>query len=214
MQAESTAELLQVPLYVLSAGDLGHDAVAVETKLRSVLSLVSTWNALLLIDEADIFLEQRNLHELERNKLVTIFLRLLEYFQGIMFLTTNRVATFDTAFQSRIHISIEFPELTYAMRRTIWQNFLQRRTRVARGGDDDAPVAMIDHAVSDADVDALAHVSLNGRQIKNVLRTASLLARARGRPLVRADVQKVLGSSMALHDRSVASEEAKGAIFN
>jgi hypothetical protein len=43
----------------------------------------------LLLDEADVFMEARSSHDLDRNKLVAIFLRLLEYFEGIMFLTTN-----------------------------------------------------------------------------------------------------------------------------
>merc|ERR1711939_202393 len=86
--------------------------------------MCTRWNALLLLDEADIFLEQRSLHELERNKLVSIFLRVLEYYEGIMFLTTNRVNTFDTAFQSRIHISLNYPDLSLDSRKAIWTNFL------------------------------------------------------------------------------------------
>jgi hypothetical protein len=43
----------------------------------------------LLLDEADVFMQSRDSKSLERNKLVAIFLRLLEYFEGILFLTTN-----------------------------------------------------------------------------------------------------------------------------
>lgn len=48
------------------------------------------WGAVLLLDEADVYLERRSINDLMRNSLVSIFLRLLEYFQGILFLTTNR----------------------------------------------------------------------------------------------------------------------------
>lgn len=79
LTAESVAEQMKVPLYIMAAGDLGLDPRTVETKLQDVMSMCSRWGAILLLDEADVFLEQRDLHELERNKLVSIFLRVLEY---------------------------------------------------------------------------------------------------------------------------------------
>ncbi|KAK5023013.1 hypothetical protein LTR16_012389, partial [Cryomyces antarcticus] len=90
LTAESVAEEMKVPLYMMSAGDLGLDPRNVESKLQGILEMCTRWNAILLLDEADVFLEQRSLHELERNKLVSVFLRILEYYEGIMFLTTNR----------------------------------------------------------------------------------------------------------------------------
>jgi AAA+ superfamily predicted ATPase len=88
--AESIADYTKSPLYVLSAGDLGADPVEMEKSLSRTLRLCTIWNAVLLLDEADVFLEERSLHDLERNALVSIFLRLLEYYSGILFLTTNR----------------------------------------------------------------------------------------------------------------------------
>lgn len=78
LTAESVSEEMHVPLFMMSAGDLGLDPRTVEAKLQSILDMCTRWNALLLLDEADVFLEQRSLHELERNKLVSIFLRILE----------------------------------------------------------------------------------------------------------------------------------------
>ena len=88
LTAESVAEEMKVPLYMMSAGDLGLDPRQVESKLQGILDMCTRWNAILLLDEADVFLEQRSLHELERNKLVSIFLRVLEYYEGIMFLVS------------------------------------------------------------------------------------------------------------------------------
>jgi hypothetical protein len=82
LTAESVAEEMKVPLYMMSAGDLGLDPRRVETKLQDILEMCTRWNSVLLLDEADVFLEQRSLHELERNKLVSIFLRVLEYYEG------------------------------------------------------------------------------------------------------------------------------------
>jgi hypothetical protein len=91
LTAEAVAENLKVPLHMLSSGDLGSDPWEVERELQSILELVARWNAILLLDECDVFLEARSTHELERNKIVSIFLRTLEYYEGIMFMTTNRV---------------------------------------------------------------------------------------------------------------------------
>lgn len=74
-----------------SAGELGTDSRFLEVELQKILDVCHAWGAILLLDEADVFLEKRNIHDIHRNALVSIFLRQLEYFQGILFLTTNRV---------------------------------------------------------------------------------------------------------------------------
>lgn len=80
-----------------SAGELGTDSRVLERELQKTLKICHAWGAILLLDEADVFLEKRDLHEIHRNALVCIFLRQLEYFQGILFLTTNRVEVSRTA---------------------------------------------------------------------------------------------------------------------
>jgi hypothetical protein len=91
LTAEGIGELLQCPLYMASAGELGTDSRFLEAELQKILDICHAWGAILLLDEADVFLEKRNMHDIHRNALVSIFLRQLEYFQGILFLTTNRV---------------------------------------------------------------------------------------------------------------------------
>lgn len=54
----------------MSAGDLGHDAQDVEANLTSKLDLCARWGAILLVDECDVFLEQRAATDIDRNKLV------------------------------------------------------------------------------------------------------------------------------------------------
>ena len=93
LTAEAVSENMRVPLYMMSAGDLGIRPEEVEMNLENILEMVAKWKAILLIDECDVFLEARPIHDMERNKLVSIFLRLLEYYQGTLFLTTNRYVT-------------------------------------------------------------------------------------------------------------------------
>ncbi|EXJ69450.1 uncharacterized protein A1O5_07486 [Cladophialophora psammophila CBS 110553] len=161
LTSESVAEDMRVPLYMMSAGDLGLDPSGIEESLNLVLDMVSKWNAVLLLDEADVFLEARSSNDLERNKMVSIFLRVLEYYEGVLFLTTNRIKNIDEAFHSRIHVTVNYPNLSVESRRHIWQTFLGH-----------------DHPMGGKELDRLARVDLNGRQIKNVLKTAQMLARS------------------------------------
>lgn len=126
LTCEAVADLLKRPLYSVSAGDLGHSTSGLEYQLQVILDVAHTWGAVLLLDEADVFLEERSSHDVGRNGLVSIFLRLLERFQGILFLTTNRVQTFDEAFVSRIHLSLRYGELTAPARKTIWKTFINK----------------------------------------------------------------------------------------
>ena len=185
---------MRAPLYMMSAGDLGLESSQVEYSLANVLEMVSKWNAVLLLDEADVFLEQRSSHDLERNKLVSIFLRMLEYYEGILFLTTNRVDNIDTAFQSRIHVSMQYGELSTSSRRHVWVNFLNASSKDKT------------HHFSDEDLDKLADYKMNGREIKNVLKTAQLLASKKGKGLSYEHVQRVL----AIEQRHVGDQAQLG----
>ena len=71
LTAESVAEAMQAPLYSMSAGELGTQNFVVEQKLNDVLQMATMWNAILLVDEADVFLEQRSPGDLRRNELVS-----------------------------------------------------------------------------------------------------------------------------------------------
>jgi hypothetical protein len=44
---------------------------------------------------------------------------MLEYYKGVLFLTTNRVSTFDQAFESRIHLKLHYPDLNIQARKAI-----------------------------------------------------------------------------------------------
>lgn len=184
LTAESVAEHMRAPLYMMSAGDLGINPDQVEERLSKILEMIAKWNAVLLLDECDVFLEKRSAHDLERNKLVSIFLRVLEYYEGILFLTTNRIDNIDLAFQSRIHISMSYPDLTDASRRVIWENFLKV---LDAGGEKQR-----ERLWTEGDLDELARVELNGRQIKNVLKNAALLSARRKEKVSRKYIDMVL----------------------
>ncbi|EKM57276.1 uncharacterized protein PHACADRAFT_254960 [Phanerochaete carnosa HHB-10118-sp] len=167
LSAEATSEHVRSPLYVIGGGDLGTTAGELDTALQKVFDIATHWKAIVLIDEADVFLEQRSLHDLERNAMVAVFLRHLEYYRGILFLTTNRVRTFDEAFLSRIHIALHFRELSHEAKMQVWSSFLQK----------------VGTDMPQEQLERLAERDINGRQIKNATRTANSLAAGRGEKL-------------------------------
>lgn len=164
LTAETVAEDLRRPLYSISVGELGTDPDQLEERLREILDLATVWDAVLLLDEADIFLEARDEKDVLRNAMVGVFLRLLEYHQGVLFLTTNRVRNIDRAFYSRISVAIGFTKADLEKRMKVWTNLLGA-----------AGITLAAEQIKD-----LAGRDLNGRQIKNVIRTASTLAKLDG----------------------------------
>jgi SpoVK/Ycf46/Vps4 family AAA+-type ATPase len=198
-----------VPLYSLSAGNLGTSAQEVEAALGYALELCHMWNAMLLLDEADVFLNARtSAHDgLARNELVSgmclpatktpslfpyfllpssqktqvlslpllttvmllilnaclVFLTKLEYYQGIVFLTTNRIVSIDQALQSRVDLFLPYHALDGPARRQVWENFINH-------------IGTAKFKISSRDLDKLAEIQLNGREIKNLIKTAQLLS--------------------------------------
>lgn len=70
--AEATSEHVQRPLYIIGGGDLGTTAGALDAALERIFDVATAWKAIVLIDEADVFLERRSLHDLERNAMVAV----------------------------------------------------------------------------------------------------------------------------------------------
>ncbi|KAA8570778.1 hypothetical protein EYC84_000172 [Monilinia fructicola] len=127
--AESVAEFAERPIISLTCSHIGTDPNTVELRLRGWMVKARRWGAILVIDEADVYLEERTTHDFQRNSLVAIFLNCLEYYQGILFLTTNRVGVFDEAFASRIHISIWYPGFDDTKRIKVWKTLIRRIQR-------------------------------------------------------------------------------------
>jgi SpoVK/Ycf46/Vps4 family AAA+-type ATPase len=168
LTAEAIAEVLHRPLYYVTMGELGTDPETMEKRLGEILTLCASWDALVLIDEADVFLEKRSTSDVLRNAMVCVMLRMLEYHQGILFLTTNRVTEFDPAFESRVTIALKYNHLTESARSQIWKNLINR---------------LECEKSKDLDYGILSKHVLNGRQIKNAIRLAVALSLNEKKPL-------------------------------
>jgi len=120
------AHTMQRPLLSITCADIGVDPEPVETKLRYWFNLARTWDAVILLDEADIYFESRQNQDLARNNLLASFLRAIEYYDGILFLTTNRIGTSDEAVWSRIHATIYYDNFTDTDRQKIWNIYFNK----------------------------------------------------------------------------------------
>ncbi|KAK0610354.1 P-loop containing nucleoside triphosphate hydrolase protein, partial [Bombardia bombarda] len=172
---ECVAAHTNKPLYPITCGDIGYRPEDLEKNMEKHFGLAHRWGCVLLLDEADVFLVKR-----DRNGLVSVFLRILEYYSGILFLTTNRVGTIDDAFRSRLHLTLYYPKLTSKQTKQI---FKRNFRRIADINADRHEKQLPLFAYKDVEPRVMQWASQtrkllmwNGRQIRNVFQTALALA--------------------------------------
>ncbi|TWU75272.1 hypothetical protein ED733_006114 [Metarhizium rileyi] len=147
--AECIAELANRPLMSLTSGDLLSSLPDVEKNLTYFLALGQRYGALVLLDEADKYLERRTASDIARNGL-----------------------SFDTAFLSRIHVALHYNNLSNENRQRIWAHSFERLVRDS-DGKIHVSAAARDYVFHHEDVRLL---KLNGREIRNAMQTALALA--------------------------------------
>ncbi|AFJ01372.1 AAA+ family ATPase [Methylophaga frappieri] len=125
LTAEIYSELIERPLYLLHSGSLGTNAKDIEENLRTIFARSERWNCVLLLDEADVFIVKRH-DNIEQNAIVAEFLRTMEYFSGLLFMTTNRPSDIDEAIISRCAAIIEYTIPTPENAARIWQVFARQ----------------------------------------------------------------------------------------
>lgn len=121
-----------------------------------------------------------------------VFLRVLEYYSGILFLTTNRVGIMDEAFKSRIHVSLYYQPLTLSQTEKIFKLNIEKLERMEQEKEQTLAGTVIEHAKLIIDKDSIMNwacnyykqaettsesAQWNGRQIRNAFQIASSLAR-------------------------------------
>ena len=202
LTAEIIAQATAKPLLKVSVADIGTDVTKVESRLNMWFDLATTWGALLLFDEADVLLEARATEDnLVRNAIVSVFLKILEYYEGILFLTSNRIKTFDIAVQSRVNLGIHFDDLTDKQRKRIFRRFIE--------GIDERQIKNRDYILQWADGDF--RDKFNGREIRNMISSALALARHESRSLELRDIKVIRESKRVfkdyLHDQTIRAKE-------
>ncbi|KAI1142730.1 hypothetical protein F5Y05DRAFT_129218 [Hypoxylon sp. FL0543] len=176
--AECVAAYTRRPLFPITCGNIGYQPDEVEKNLDRLFNLAHRWGCVLLLDEADVFLAKRNKEDIKRNGLVSIFLRTLEYYSGILFLTTNRVGAIDDAFRSRLHLTLYYPQLDRRQSRKIWKVNLRRLKEINEDREKlGHPKIRLEKEkiLKYADLN-FEELHWNGRQIRNAFQSALALA--------------------------------------
>jgi hypothetical protein len=164
LTAEVYSEVVGKPLYRVHSGQLGTTAASVGATLSGILRRAMRWEAIILLDEADVYIRRRD-NDLEHNAIVAEFLRTLEYFNGLLFMTTNRIGDVDDAILSRCIATIHYdtPPKPDAIR--LWKLLAQQF-----GAD-----------LSDDLIEALtiSYPQASGRDIKELLKLATRYCKAK-----------------------------------
>ncbi len=168
LTAEIYAEVCGRPLYSVHAGNLGTSPREVAEQLRAVFQRAKRWGCVLLLDEADVFVMTRG-RDVVQNAIVAEFLRTMEYFDGLLFMTTNRGEDIDEAILSRcaaiIHYDPPGTELLPAVWRVMSENF--------EAGLEEGLITEL----------VALFPQITPRDVKMLLRLTLRVARSRGEPL-------------------------------
>ena len=196
LTAEVFSEQVKRPLYCVQCSQLGTDEEQLEKELKIVLSRAQRWKAILLIDEADVYVHSRGT-DIQQNAIVGVFLRVLEYYRGILFMTSNRETIIDDAIMSRATawIRYELPDRAAAL--AIWRVLAtQYKVELTHSSFE----LLVGHP-------KFAHVS--GRSIKNLLKLAKLMARRKKQP-VTVDTIVYVSQFLDLECSKPDSEDLRG----
>ncbi|KAF4498789.1 TOB3 (member of AAA-ATPase family) [Fusarium agapanthi] len=141
--------------------DIGTVETLVEGELMEWFDLTEAWNAVLLVDEADIILERRQNRDLARNGLVSV---------KLLFEPFSHRCDIDDGFISRVHDAIGYQALDEETRRKVWSGFFRKVVRERAGKIQIAPDA------KKWALETAGETNLNGRDILNALQTGITLA--------------------------------------
>jgi hypothetical protein len=163
LTAEVYAEEIKRPIYEVQSGQIGTEPEEIEENLRKILARSVRLRMPLLINEADVFVQERG-RDLHQNAVVSVFLRLLEYHTGLVFLNTNRADDIDDGILSRCIAQIAYTTPGPNERKRLW-SLLLREFNVE---------------LSDADLERVVHVfpKVAGRDIQNLIRLTSRVCAA------------------------------------
>jgi ATPase family associated with various cellular activities (AAA) len=178
LTAEVFSEGVKKPLYKVHCSQLGTDEEKLEENLQIVLARAERWKSIMLIDEADVYVYQRGVN-IRQNAIVGVFLRVLEYYRGILFMTSNRGTIIDDAIMARATAWIQYdlPDL-------------QKLTRIWRVLSDQFKIKLTDEDIATlVKLPEFAHTS--GRSVKNLLKLARLVSGHREKPITPEIIQYV-----------------------
>ncbi|KAI8184267.1 Bifunctional solanapyrone synthase [Colletotrichum sp. SAR 10_75] len=118
---EVVAEEAQRPLYRVSTRELSFDPSSLKKQLSDHFILGRRWGAIMLIDEADMFMPKGQSLTPAQNATVTAFVRLLRTYDGLLFLISTSEDIDDVVYD-QIHATIKYVNPDESQRTNIWRD--------------------------------------------------------------------------------------------
>ena len=201
------AEHFGKPLFRVTCSDIGTSLPKFDEKLEEISDYAAKWGAILLFDEADVLLQARRDYEcanLKRNDLVSSFIRFIEYYQGIVIITTNRVNRFEEALMPRIDLTLSLPPLDRGRRIGVWNNQIQDMLEEGATNASQAVDLRVlaQHKWSKDD--------FNGHQIKKAVKTARVLAEKKGKTMGDREIETMLKMAREFKESARHLKKEKG----
>ena len=193
LTAEVCAEEMERPLLKVASHQLGLTAEQLEKNLAWWFKVAARWGALLLLDEADVYVHERG-DDIHQNAIVGSMLRILEYYSGLLFMTTNRDDIVDDAILSRCTAHVRYGLPGEENQRRIWRIL----------ADVSGVKALTDEAIVGI---ASRHPDLSGRDVKMLLKLCAMVHARTKEPIDVKMVEKVLPFRPALV--TVAAEKGR-----
>jgi AAA+ superfamily predicted ATPase len=181
LTAEVYSELMHRPLYRVQSSQLGIKVDEIEKNLKEILQRSERWGAILLLDEADVYVRKRG-EDLVQNAIVGVFLRVLEYYRGVLFMTSNMGIEIDEAIISRMTALFDYQRPDLDDQKRLWKILTEQ------------------NGVKLTDAEILKVLNdlpkLTGRDIKNILKLAMVMAKNK-KTLVTPDIIKFVSKYRA-----------------
>lgn len=177
LAASWLATKLSLPLYRVDLAAVVSKYIGeTEKNLSALLARAEHSEIVLLFDEADSLFGKRtdikDSNDRFANSQTNYLLQRIEFYRGIVLLTSNSRDRFDSAFTRRLDKIVDFPLPNPQERRALWQTHLGSQ-----------------HQLDIKHVNQLAVASdLAGGHIRNAVLTAAVEANAAERPITFADV--------------------------
>jgi hypothetical protein len=166
--AEAIAEATKRPLYRISCTTIISAPREAEHSLKAIADLCNTWNCVAVMEDVHVCFKDRASSDRDRDTIVLILNRSLEFFHNTLILTTQSVCRIGQPVWYRCCLRVDFQELTDEGRTTIWSNIIGGR------GMSSPPSYF---KIEKYELRELAYEQLNAWEITYVVKSAVQLAR-------------------------------------
>lgn len=172
LACQAIANELGMGLQIVQSGEVwSSEPGGAERAVKEFFKAAEKSNKLLLFDECDSLIADRNEVGMILGAQINALLSALESFNGVCAFTTNRLGKMDPAFERRVSVKVEFPFPDFEARLAIWHKLIPKAAPIGK----------------DVSFDILAGYPIAGGNIKNVILNSARRAAFLGMKTINMD---------------------------